>query len=328
MYAVTCLEGKSIDAIADHDFWIDGYSNRFIIIESRCDQFLHARSLSATGTVSSNTVKLDRIKFRTFDGDVRNYAKFKLEFNKFIAPLCDKSQLSFVLKAHLCDSVRSDVELFDHDVDAMWKRLDMKYGNIQKLLDAIFTDLKNLPDCNANNNSTLNFIKLIETAYYKLDAINALPELMNYTVFSIIEQCMPSNMFDEWIQLVASMRFDDRFEKLLPFLEEWRNRIEYERSGIRNCSDDNNLTTAAATKGTTSSRTCLIHRQCEHPVWRWRVFKDMSVKRRVDIIKTAGACTLCLCEGHTLDGCPKTFKCSIPGCSQKHNFLLHDTCTA
>ena len=123
---------------------------QFINIESRCDKLLFERSMPSTkdSAVPSNAVKLERIKFRKFDGDVRNYAKFKLEFNKFITPLCNKSQLPFVLKAHLCESVRNDVELFDHDADMMWKRLDAKYGDLQKLLDAILADLKRLPDCN------------------------------------------------------------------------------------------------------------------------------------------------------------------------------------
>ena len=241
----------------------------------------------------------------------------------YVVPLCTRSQLPFVLKSHLCDSVRTDVELFDHDIDAMWKRLDLKYGNTGKLIDAILADLKKLPNCNVITDSTLDFIKLIETAYYKLSAINSLPELMNSMVFSAIEHCIPSVMYDEWIKEVACLQPASRFEKLLSFLEDWRHRIEYELSHF--ASKDNCLhCTSNASRATGNSRKCLIHRDCRHPIWRCRVFTTLPVKRRNEIVQSAGACTLCLIEGHDSSSCQKTYRCSIPGCSAKNNFLLHD----
>ena len=124
------------------------FTTRFIRLESVCDEFMLNPS-NHIGNDSSgkqqNSIKLERVKFRTFDGDVRKYPKFKFEFNKFVAPLCAEKQLPFILKSYLCDSVRQEVETYDHDINAMWKRLDEKYGTIQKLIDCILSDLKNMP---------------------------------------------------------------------------------------------------------------------------------------------------------------------------------------
>merc|ERR1712100_368444 len=88
-----------------------------------------------------NSLKLERIKFRTFDGDLRKFPKFKFEFNKFVVPMCREEQLPFILKPYLCDSVRQEVENLDYDIDAMWERLDAKYGTTKKLIDCILSDI-------------------------------------------------------------------------------------------------------------------------------------------------------------------------------------------
>ena len=145
-YVITCFTDTT--DIEENDKFIDVFTTIFIDIEAACVEFMSKPS-SHTGNDSSgkqqNSIKLERVKFRTFDGDVRKYPKFKFEFNKFVAPLCAEKQLPFILKSYLCDSVRQEVETYDHDINAMWKRLDEKYGTIQKLIDCILSDLKNMP---------------------------------------------------------------------------------------------------------------------------------------------------------------------------------------
>ena len=148
---------------AANDALINSYLSEFLRLEAACDSFMPPTSNTASNipAATSNSIKLERIKFRIFDGDLRKYPKFKSEFETFVKPLCQQEQLSFMLKSYLCDSVRREIEHLDHDIAAMWTRLDEKYGSLQKQIDHIMKDFKALPVCN-NLSSTLSMISMVE----------------------------------------------------------------------------------------------------------------------------------------------------------------------
>ena len=190
--------------IAAKDALIDKYSSEYIRIEAACDKFICNAKLTVSSdsasTTSVNSIKLERVKFRSFDGDARKFPKFKAEFETYVQPLCLPSQAPFVLKSYLCDSVRREVENIDHDIAAMWKRLDSKYGTVQKQIDLIMCDFKNLPVCN-DLPSTLHMIHLVETADSDLKCLNASNELENHLVISYIENSMSKPMLERWANL-------------------------------------------------------------------------------------------------------------------------------
>ena len=324
-YIITCFT-ESFEN--DNDF-IDIFTTSYIEIESACIKYMAKsgnRSNEYSHEKQSNSLKLERIKFRTFDGDVRKFPKFKFEFNKFVVPMCREEQLPFILKSYLCDSVRQEVENLDYDIDAMWERLDAKYGTTKKLIDCILSDIKNMPNCE-NNQSTLEMIKLTETAYADLQCLDALHELHNATILSAIEGRMTSSMLDEWVQLVAGQNetSDVVFCRLMKFLKEWRQRIEYEHADIRVQSSSAISLNATCHHQSRIYRRCLIHHDAEHPIWRCRVFRAMSVIERKKVIVDSSACTLCLEPGHTATSCKRRFRCTVPSCNSLHNVLLHES---
>ena len=84
------------------------------------------------------------MKFNIFKGDIRKYPEFKSEFIKYIHPKCKAEELPFVLKSYLDETVKEEVNNVGDVYSEMWKRLDMKYGNVGKLIDAILADVKRL----------------------------------------------------------------------------------------------------------------------------------------------------------------------------------------
>ena len=78
-------------------------------------------------------MQLERIKLEKFNGDIRKYPKFKEQFELYIKPLCSSAQLPFVLKSHLIEEVREEVDNVDDDLGTLWSRLDKRYGNCGKL---------------------------------------------------------------------------------------------------------------------------------------------------------------------------------------------------
>ena len=339
--------------INEQDTFIETLSLEFYETESECEKHLVAENkLNPICKAPDNGFKIERFKFPIFDGHVRKYPKFKYEFNKFIKPLCLSKQLPFALKNYLCESVRRDVENFDHDIDLMWNRLDEKFGAKQKLIDSIISDIKQLPEINNTPQQTLKMIHTIESANSDLKCVNSTDELNNAAIISMIEQRMNSSMHNEWVKLVINIPHSDRFETLLTFLSNWKTRIEYQNANIRlptnesahpeiECQNTNirlpskesahpmieyqNANIRLPVKESTelTDRKCLIHRDCHHPVWRCRAFLSLSVPERLNIVRSSNACTLCLDTGHDERHCSKVSQCSRYGCSQRHNILLH-----
>ena len=134
---------------------------------------------------------------------------------------------------------------------------------------------------------------------------------------------MSGLMLEKWAERIAC---DDsrkssatKFHKLLEFLLHWRWLLEYNEADIRKTS-----TTAPFTTAPSATHMCLVHRDCDHPVWRCRAFKSMTVSQRYDIVKANDACSLCLEVGHGSSNCKMRFRCTSPGCRSAHNVLLHD----
>ena len=108
----------------------------------------------------------------------------------------------------------------------MWNRLDMKYGNIGKLVDAIFYDVKKLSLKSNNWSEVLKMINTIEKAWRDLKSLGQSYELYNSTTISIIEQAMTQQVKMEWVKMIASKGCESqqKFHRLLDFLKDWRNQ--------------------------------------------------------------------------------------------------------
>ena len=51
----------------------------------------------------SSGIRLQKLRFQTFNGDIRKYPKFKAEFQKYIQPLCKSYEIAFILRSCLID---------------------------------------------------------------------------------------------------------------------------------------------------------------------------------------------------------------------------------
>ena len=115
-----------------------------------------AGSKSEVSKVSLNKLKLRKIDFESFDGDIRRYPRFKEQFIKHIKPQYDEGEEAFVLRSFLTSDIKDEVENVG---EAIWKRLDDKYGRVSQLVDAIMADIKTMSKCADNNpTETIEFI--------------------------------------------------------------------------------------------------------------------------------------------------------------------------
>lgn len=96
-----------------------------------------------------------------------------------------------MLKSYLSKDIKDEVDNLGDDVDKIWDRLDKKYGDQCKLVDAIMTDIKLIKTTSANDDgSTLHMINVIERAHRDLVHMGMEKEINNSTIISMIEERM------------------------------------------------------------------------------------------------------------------------------------------
>ena len=132
----------------------------------------------------------------------------------------------------------------------------------------------------------LQMIKIVEKAHRDLERLGKHAELRNSMSISLIDQAMIPQMKHEWVNLITSKDCSsgEKFESLLTFLGDWRNRLEY--VGARICDAPvKQLTNVGSTLYTDRQKDrqrpkCWLHNldgaAGQHPVWRCKVFLGKS----------------------------------------------------
>ena len=348
------MDGGEADALVG---WIEELTKRFNSIEIETDLKLEQyQPVAPLPTSDSNVnaprsnvpkplsaIKIERLKFPTFKGDIRRYPQFKVEFIKHVAPQCMDDQLGFVLKSYLISEIRDEVDNCGEDYLKIWDRLDFRYGNIQKLIDTILNDIKSMSCEKEDAVSIIAMIDTIEKAHQDLVRLEAEGEMCNSTIISEIERRMPLKMKEEWATLVTKkpLNTSQRFVALMELLSAWRRKLEYMNDDIRSRSSvvqgdvfhmrDGNTQAKPQTKKSISPR-CWLHESQgqpgEHPIWKCRQFYFLPYETKIKLANENKVCLICLmtsCPGvDPQNKCqdPK-FKCTEPGCEGKHHYRLH-----
>jgi hypothetical protein len=354
--------------ISTAEVWLDEICKRFDDVEVAVGKAMNKSkkklepsitdtkmdSASSTGIKLKETaIRMERLRFPTFEGDIRKYPQFKEEFVDQIQPHSSTSQLAFILKSYLSGPVQEEINNVSDNYKKMWDRLDQKYGNINKLVDAILYDVKKLSITEPTDSNVLQMINVVEKANRDLERLGEEAELRNSTSISIIEQAMTKEMRHEWVKLIASKSLSSgqRFAVLLEFLQDWRNRLEYMGASIRETLGDetdrmaytsgktyhsagntgqNNQQATPLQRKKQLSR-CWLHNvegeAGDHPIWMCKSFLAKNTQERRDLVTSHRACMRCLlttCAGAKDVGkCGRNFTCPVSGCQKIHNRLLH-----
>ena len=330
------------------DEWIDAIVKEFDDMEVNSDKKVDQLKAQDTGktsdaeipTTSSNAsaVKVERMKFPQFDGDIRRYPQFKEEFCKHVAPLYKKEQLAFVVKSYLSSAVREEVESCGEDYLEIWKRLDQRFGDKGRLINAITDEVNSLPNGRNDDNYTLQMIRTVERAHRDLARLEAEEEMYNASTIVTIEKKMPVAMMQEWAKEVAgkTMSSKKKFLMLMDCLQTWQYRLEYVSDNVRSTPDARGTTFHIQREEIAANRypkreSCWIHRlegmPGEHPIWRCREFLGQPVGERIRLVEQNKVCKVCLlttCPGSASSAdCRSRFRCRAEGCGEAHNRLLH-----
>ena len=117
--------------------------------------------------------------------------------------------------------MKEDINNLGDDIKSIWKRLDTKYGD----------------HTSENPSDILKMINTIEIAQRDLELTGREREINNSTIVSMIEERLPTDVENEWINGITGENREeishDKFPYLLKLLLEIKQRIEYKGAEIR-----------------------------------------------------------------------------------------------
>ena len=189
-------------------------------------------------TDQSSSFRLEKLRFQMFDGNVRKYPQFKSELNECVEPVFKPDQVAFILKPYFSEEIKEEVDNLGDVLKDIRDRLDKKYGDQGKLIDAIMSEVKEMPFFEDDDKQRiLLMINTVEKAHRDLLLPGLESEISNSAIVLMIDQNMPKEMKREWMKIVTGEKrteiAQDKFPSLLKLLIHFREKLEYEVSNIR-----------------------------------------------------------------------------------------------
>ena len=251
-------------------------------------------------------------------------------------PSISDVQQPYVLKSCLSDKPLDIVKNVDHSISEMWKRLDEKYAEPSRVIDAILKEIKKLKPVKENdNNKFAQFVDTVERSYRDLKRLGLHNEISNASTVCSIEEKLPYSIRLQWGQYVKGERNEEycdvnKFPLLLKFLVEWKGILEYVGSDLRsNESASGSVHFAEGERESSEDASyddrydCWYHQNNLHDIYNCPTFLQMTSEERFQIVKDNKICWSCLKPGHKSVFCRKRKRCSEDDCELNHHKLLH-----
>ena len=287
---------------------------------------------------SGSALKLERMKMPKFDGDIREYPRFKSDFLQQIQPeMKDSRNSAYVLKTCLTGPAADVVRNVDDDIAEMWNRLDIQYGRPSKLADIIINEIKNLRSIqDGDAKHFIELVDVVERGYKDLTRIAFEHEISNSAVVSLIEERLPLSIQIKWAERVNAENSEvdekDKFPALLKFMLEQKRVSEYVGADLRRRAQPTkahsyftdvvpDTVDGEDTRKSQSQGRCILHKTNNHTTENCRDFRAMSDEEK-EILSFSPENVGLVCDNITdpqsVDSGP------VDGCSRFHHEILHN----
>ena len=89
--------------------------------------------------LEANTTNLcfEKIKMPRFSEELREYPRFRKDFEVQVMPSLNSSTACYTLCSCLCEGPLVVMKGVDDDIDETWRHLDEKYGDPAKITDTL-----------------------------------------------------------------------------------------------------------------------------------------------------------------------------------------------
>jgi len=332
-----------------------------VTVAISADKVIQLKNDSKEITKRTAELKIERMKYPKFSGNIRDYPRFKHDFVKYVTPSIKSGTEAYIMKEMCLKEEALDlIKNVDDDIGEIWERLDDRYGKASKLTDVIMHDIKKLkPVAEGEDKKFLEFVDCIERSYRELKRVDMETEISNSTIVALIEERIPKTIKTMWYLQVSDKQSGvdekNKFPHLLDFLKKHRRAIEYGSSELRagksvekasvhfahqeeeihmavgEKSRDNNKVHTESISGTQDKNNkeskqvyCWIHQSPSHDILDCKSYRDQDVQERWDLVRDYQVCWCCLRVGHYHYQCFNSRACSKDGCRQAHHPTLHE----
>ena len=326
MKIIEKMEGEEADVEIN---WLVKMRMKYQSAMSYVMNFKDANSTSDAAPVKErgSNLQLQKIPMPSFAGNIRDYPRFKSDFEKYVLPsLKDTNAAAFVLGSCLKDEPLQLVKNVEDNIIAMWNRLDEVYGNPAKVVDIIMNEIKRLQPIQEDDfHSLISLIDVVERGYMDLSRLNIEQEVANSQTVSIVEEKLPRDVKLAWSKKVvksgSNIKVENKFSELLKFLQERRRLIEYTNAEIR--LPANETFSQMHHLGNYNVFACLIHATDSHSTQNCRAYLAKDEKSKLELLNSNRACHLCLKPSHFAKDCFSKKVCGKDGCTKSHHESLH-----
>ena len=121
----------------------------------------------------------------------------------------------------------------------MFKRLDAKYGEARKLVDAIIFDIQKIkPVPEGDTGKFINMVEVVERSWLELQRLGMPEEMNTTTMVTMVEKLLPSTQKREWVTKMdnegnSSTIGHSTFQRLLSYLLQQKRVMEYMENDVR-----------------------------------------------------------------------------------------------
>ena len=141
-------------------------SNIALVMAKNNQKLLKEKSTSQGKQLN---VRLEKLKMPTFDGNIRQYPRFKRDFETQVLPSVSKESAPYALRSCLTKEALGVVRSVDDNIDEMLKRLDEKYGDPAKIADVVIDSIKRVKVIKEGDHEKfIEFVDVVEDAYRDL----------------------------------------------------------------------------------------------------------------------------------------------------------------
>ena len=183
-------------------------------------------------------LRLEKTKMPWFSRELREYPRFRKDFEVQVMPSLNSSTACYILRSCLCEGPLVVVRGVDDDIDETWRHLDEKYGDPAKITDVIINSIQQVKAIKEGEDKRfVEFVEIIESGYQDLLRLGLEKEKTTTSSVSIIEKRLPADIRREWARLVSSdsssIDKKNKFSGLLKFLLNQKRAIEYDLSDLQ-----------------------------------------------------------------------------------------------
>ncbi|KAJ7337869.1 hypothetical protein OS493_008027 [Desmophyllum pertusum] len=158
-----------------------------------------------------SNLRLEKIKMPKFDGELREYPRFRKDFEVQVMPSLNSSTAPYTLRSCLGKEPLAVVKGVDDDIKEIWTKKE-------------------------ENKRFIEFVEIVDNGYRDLLRLGLEKEITTTSSVSIIEKKLPADIRRDWAKLVSSdtssVDKKDKFPSLLKFLLNQKTAIEYDSADL------------------------------------------------------------------------------------------------